>query len=138
VLDALEVLPGVTVCVEVACPREPAWSAAGDDFVRRCVGLAGAGASWLRLVSDRPGDDAWDHVAAYAEMARLRTGLLAVMDAPPCWYPGSADELTDDGRARPHVAILSGRVDLIAFPWNAREPAQPRSLTRQPAAVSAG
>jgi hypothetical protein len=120
VLDSLDSPDdGIAVCAGLACPPVTPWSRVGDRLVDRCRSMYGAGVAGLRLHA--PDDPAieWDHVLRWADRIRTETGLPVLVDGPPGWVVTQrgvervADVPKDDVPTRLHIALVSGRADVV-------------------------
>ncbi|GAA3038529.1 FAD-dependent monooxygenase [Streptosporangium longisporum] len=136
-----EVGPATAVCAGLRCPDEDAWSAGAEPLLDRCRRLRALGVTGLHL-HDAPAGIGWEHLLGWADRIRTETGLPVLLDAPDGWTPrtdetgdhtGKGERTGGEGRTtdqageqikdrtqdeddwptRLHVALVSGRADLI-------------------------
>ncbi|MEC3982035.1 FAD-dependent monooxygenase [Amycolatopsis sp. H20-H5] len=98
-----------------------AWSARGDRRIEQCVELGQEGVNGIYLRSPE-GCEPWPSLLDEAERIRTETGLPVLVDGPTDWALSvSAAPNRDDWPTRLHLALVTGRVDLIAA-WPLRSP----------------
>ncbi|WP_242900820.1 FAD-dependent monooxygenase [Actinomadura terrae] len=100
---------GVVRFAEVPCPEDPDWSELDAPLPKvedgRVVLVQAAGPEWER----------WHETVRYAGMVRAGTGRPVAVRVPADWRDGPGLDADDDSwSARVHLALLSGRIDLIA------------------------
>jgi 2-polyprenyl-6-methoxyphenol hydroxylase-like FAD-dependent oxidoreductase len=99
-----------------------AWSVGGDRRIERCLDLADQGADGVYLRSSGGTED-WRGLLDEAERLRTGTGLPVLVDGPANWALSvRAEADRDDWPTRLHLAIVTGRVDLVAA-WPLGRPA---------------
>ncbi|WP_173390933.1 FAD-dependent monooxygenase [Actinomadura litoris] len=96
--------------VEVPCPEDPDWSELDPPLPKvedGCAVLVRAqeGREWER----------WHETVRYAGAVRAGTGRPVAVRVPADWRDGPGlDADGDSWQARVHLALLSGRIDLVA------------------------
>ena len=100
--------------LRLTVPAESAWTPAADGWLAR---LRDTGVVGIHLDNGIPVTSPahWYHLLGYADRVRTEVGLPVVVDGPDGWaLDGPVEPDADDWRTRMHVALLSGRVDLVA------------------------
>jgi hypothetical protein len=95
--------------VEVRCPETAEWSEldiALPELDAGCgVVVRAAGPEWER----------WHETVRYASAVRAETGSPVAVCVPAGWREGPGlDDEADSWSARIQLALLSGRIDLVA------------------------
>lgn len=105
--------PDAAVLAGFTVPEESPWSARGERMLDRCEKFLAAGVSAVHLRC--AATQAWPHTLAWADRLRTERGMPVLADAPDGWaLRVRATESPDDWATRLHVAVVSGRVDMIA------------------------
>ncbi|MGB3437232.1 MAG: FAD-dependent monooxygenase [Actinophytocola sp.] len=124
VLPAVDVLIDdlagtVAVCVGLACPVGSAWRPGGDEVVVAAVRWRARGAVAVHL---HGAGENWEHGLEWADRIRTESGCAVLLDGPDGWaLRVRHDEQEDDWATRLHVALVSGRVDVVvAWPSGQR------------------
>jgi len=105
--------------VEVRRPEGPEWTEAADDLVRR-AGLLRECADGVLLragAAAGPGsaESRWQETLRHASRIRTEAGLAVAVCVPPDWALDLTLEAGADAwPTRIHVALVSGRIDLVA------------------------
>jgi 2-polyprenyl-6-methoxyphenol hydroxylase-like FAD-dependent oxidoreductase len=108
--------------VELRSPAEAEWTIAADELVERAATLREQGAAGVLL---RPGaasqiwqDGAWwDGALRHASRIRTEAAIPVAICVPADWaFDLPRDANADAWPARIHMALISGRVDLVT-PW---------------------
>jgi anthraniloyl-CoA monooxygenase len=111
------------VFAELPCPPASEWSGEGDDLVERARALAERGVAGVLLAPDPSRESWWAAQLCLASRIRTEVGLPVAVCAPDGWALDLAtDPATDSWPARIHLALVSGRADLIAG-WPVPRPA---------------
>jgi hypothetical protein len=103
----------VAVCVGLSRPVRGAWSAQGDALVSRCRSLRARGVAAVHVYGREPASQDVEDVVACADRIRTEAEIPTVVNAPATC--DSDDDGVDSWLETIHVAILSGRVDLVEF-----------------------
>lgn len=98
------------------------WQPEGTALVERAAALVAAGATGVRLVPDLAGPDREagmrPHPAlpglALADRIRTETGALVALTVADGWGLAPPADDGDDWRTQAHMALVAGRVDLLA------------------------
>lgn len=114
----------VALCAGLSQPPGDAWSTGVDDLVVRCHELRSHGVSAVHLHGD------WERVVDVADRIRAETALPVIADGPDGWaLRGPRTGEKDDHATRLHLALVSGRIDLVAGWPLARSTSRPRPRT---------
>jgi anthraniloyl-CoA monooxygenase len=107
---------GALLFVELACPDGPEWTEAADDLVGRAGLLRERGAAGVLLrAATFAGASRWDETLRHASRIRTEVGMAVVVCVPADWALDLTwDADVDSWPIRIHMALISGRVDLIA------------------------
>jgi hypothetical protein len=134
--NAVKAGDGIAVCAVITQFGGDPWSSAGDDLVARCARLAAGGVCAVYLhTPDRPdaepdgerGDALFEQALLWADRIRTESGVPVLIDGPDGWARSVHRQTTADWAARLHVAIISGRVDVVvAWPLTVPSPSDPR------------
>lgn len=114
---AVRAAGGIPLVARLDVPAEPVWSDTGVEFARRCDRLASAGVAAFHLGDARDTDplSSWTHLVGYADRIRAGTRRPVAVDGPEGWaLERPAGTGADDWPTRMHVALLAGRLDLVA------------------------
>ncbi|MFC5183319.1 FAD-dependent monooxygenase [Actinomadura harenae] len=99
---------------EPECPDDPDWSE--DDILSVPNAGVGADADVIVVGAGAPPWECWHETLRYASALRAESGTPVAVRVPADWRDGpglDADE--DSWSARIHLALLAGRIDLVAL-----------------------
>ncbi|WP_283133038.1 FAD-dependent monooxygenase [Rhizohabitans arisaemae] len=99
---------------EIEVPAAPEWTEEGDALVRHAAELRERGVDGV-LLRGSPAGDGWDAVLRHADRVGTETGLPVAVGVPHDWAarPHDEESAAEPWPARVHLALLSGRIDLV-------------------------
>jgi hypothetical protein len=106
-------------CAGLQCPSGDAWSPDGEALVRHCHALRARQVAAVHL------HGRWELLADFADRIRTETGLPVIVNGADGWaLRKRRDGEADDWATLLHLALVSGRVDLVAG-WPLPRPRPP-------------
>ncbi|MFD9704354.1 FAD-dependent monooxygenase [Lentzea sp. NPDC059081] len=112
--------PDAAVLAGVDVPDGSPFSPLGEQVLDRCEKLLAAGVAAVHL---RCGEgQTWAHTLTWADRLRAERGVPVLADGPDGWaLRVRADDAQDDWATRLHVAVVSGRADMVVA-WPSGRP----------------
>ncbi|MFJ5992218.1 FAD-dependent monooxygenase [Lentzea sp. NPDC092896] len=105
--------PDAAVLAGFAVPVGSPWSARAERVLDRCEKLIAGGVCAVHARRDAA--RTWSHALAWADRLRTERGVPVLADGEDGWAAGvRAEDSQDDWATRLHVAVVSGRVDMVA------------------------
>lgn len=99
---------------DLECPSGDEWSADGDDLVEAVRALVARGAAGVLLRANPVRPLSWAALLGHADRVRTETGTAVAVTVPDGWaLQLPSTEADEPWSTRIHLALISGRVDLV-------------------------